>query len=150
MKTSITYSVILLASMVVASTTFAKGPTVQLSITGPGLSKPVHTSDADAIAVGVWSGDFFQRNDAEIKPSGDLDRYLVYFWVDIGRTVEMKYVVHYCWDEDAQSAFVYLPGPRDQFYRTNIYSIHRDGQNGKWYYATEQWGNAIRRILQEQ
>ena len=93
---------------------------------------------------------FFQRNDAEIEPSGGLDRYLVHFWADMGRTVEMKYVVHYCWDEDAQSAFVYLPGPRDQFYRTNIYSIHRDGQNGKWYYATEQWGNAIRRILQEQ
>lgn len=36
----------------------AKGPTVQVSISGPGIGLPIHTSDPAAIAPSAWGGEF--------------------------------------------------------------------------------------------
>ncbi len=129
-----------------------KGDTVELSITGPALVAPVHTSDEVAIGVSVWGGQFADWDAGAVsEPPSALPRYLVHFWVQVPRgTVQMKYVVEYVWDSDAQRAYVHLPGPREIWHRTNVYSILRRGQDGHWFHATEPWGEAIRRVLSTQ
>ncbi len=145
----ILYSAILLVTMV--SSAHGKGITVELSITGPGMSAPIHTSDAGAIDVNVWGGNFADWEKGVVdEPSLDLGRYLVHFWIQLPRstTVQLKYVVWYVWDSDTQRALVYLPGPKDQWYRTNTYSILREGVDGHWFYASRPWGLALKKVLQ--
>ncbi|SHF62546.1 hypothetical protein SAMN04487965_2420 [Microbulbifer donghaiensis] len=128
---------------------YGKGVTVELSITGPGLKAPVHTSDAEAIGANVWRGNFADWDSGVIEePPAGLARYVVYFWVQVPRsTVQLKYALGYVWDPDTQRAVVYLPGPRDEWYRTNVSSILREGQDGHWFYASEPWGESVKRAL---
>ena len=143
--------IILAALLVAANAAVAKGGTVQLSITGPDLGVPIHTSDEDAIGVSVWGGDFANWDAGAVaEPPETLQRYLIHFWVQAPRdSVELKYVVTYVWDSLAGRALVYLPGPRDIWHQTNVYSILRRGQDGYWFYATEKWGEAIARIAHQ-
>ena len=147
----ISHLAILFATMALAGSAFAKGTTVELSITGPGLSTPIHTSDASAINVSVWGGNFSDWDYGKVEePSGDLEHYHVHFWVQVPRStvVQLKYVIGYVWDADKGLALVYLPGPRDQWYQTNTYSILREGLDGHWFYATESWGKTLKKVLQ--
>lgn len=149
MKAIITFPVLLVAMVTFAGPVMGKGITVELSITGPGLSVPFHTRDSEVIDVSVWGGNFADWESGAVgEPDVDLDRYLVHFWVQVPRsTVQMKYVLWYVWDPNAQRAIVYLPGRRDPWYRTNVYSILREDRDGRWFFATAPWGTAMKRVL---
>jgi hypothetical protein len=141
---------IFLATLVISTTASAKGITVALSITGPGLDVPLQTTDPGAIDVSIWGGNFAEFEDgAMAEPPIDLPRYLVHFWAELPRTstVQLKYVVWYVWDPSREKALIYLPGPRDLWYRTNTRSILRENHDGKWFYATEPWGRAIKQTI---
>lgn len=138
------------ALMTLTAAAFGKGQTVSLSITGPSLTTPIHTTDEAAIDVSVWGGQFADWEAGAVNvPSDSLERYTVHFWVQVPRgTVQMKYVIDYVWDPETERALVYLPGPRNIWHQTNVYSILRRGQDGHWFHATQPWANAIKRVLQ--
>lgn len=133
---------------------FAKPETASLSIIGPGISSVIETTAPAAIAPSVWGGQFVDWGAATTEPLAALPRYTVKFHVESGSgTTRVAYVVHYVWDPEAGRASVYVPGPDDEWYRLNISSIIRDGgdgrewRDGRWYYASDAWGRAIRGLL---
>ena len=133
----------------------AKARTVQLSITGPGLSEPIHTTAPSAISASVWGGNFIELDGGPVpEPDISLPRYYIHFWVEASSwqeapadSVQMKYVVWYVWEPIEERAFLYLPGQSDTWYRTNVRSIFRSGNEGNWFFASDMWGQVIRDVL---
>ena len=123
----------------------AKGPTTRLVITGPGLSQPVETTDPKVLA-NVWAGRFI----AQPAPDPDcaLPRYLVTFYVQPPREMpRAMYVVTYVRDPQSGSGFIYLPGRGEDGWRTNVSTILRDGQDGRWHHADREWSESLARVL---
>ena len=56
------------------------------------------------------------------------------------------YVVQYAVDAQGRS-FVYLPGRGEAGYRGNVGTIVRDGQDGRWHFASDEWSAAIQPYL---
>ena len=150
MSSKYLHSIVLLAALVVATSASGKGVTVALSVTGPGIETPLQLTDESAVDVSVWGGNFANWEAGAVSaPAPELPRFLVHFWVELPRTdtVQLKYVVWYVWDTSQERALIYLPGPRDIWYRTNTRSILREGQDGNWFQASEPWGRAIKEAL---
>ncbi len=133
----------------IAVPVFAKGPTIKLTINGPSLGSPVVVTNKEAIFATVWGGEFVNWGAGSVAaPSSELARYTVQFHVLPPRSeVKMLYVVTYVWDAAAQRALVHLPGRGEEWYRLNVSTILRDGYDGKWFYASDTWGRAIRQAL---
>ena len=123
----------------------AKGPTTRLIISGPGLSRPVETTDPKSLA-NVWAGRFIAEPAPEPDPA--LPRYLVTFYVQAPReTPHAMYVVTYVRDPQSGSGFVYLPGRGEEGWAMNVRTILRDGQDGRWHHADREWSDALARAL---
>jgi hypothetical protein len=119
----------------------AKGRTVRLTISGPGLSGPIETMEPKALA-NVWVGSFIGGLAAE--PDKTLPRYVVTFYVQPPReNVRAMYVVYYVRDPRSREGFVYLPGRGEDGYSLNVRTILRDGQDGRWHNASAEWSDAI-------
>jgi hypothetical protein len=127
----------------------AKGPTVKLAISGHGLPDVLTVTEPAALKANVYGGDFIELQKGAVpEPSPDLLRYTVQFYVAPPRSeVRMMYVVEYVWDCATNRALVHLPGPADKGYSLNTSTIIRSGQDGKWFYASHEWGTAIRNVL---
>jgi hypothetical protein len=138
-----------LLSLLASIPAFAKGPTVKLTITGPGLPEPIELTDEDAVSAGVWSGTFMVRERGMADaPASELPRYTVQFHVKLPRTdeVRMMYVVYYVWDAVTRRALVQIPAVEDQWYPLNVSTIGRCCQ-GRWFYAADRWGETIKAAL---
>jgi len=126
----------------IAASVAAKGTTVKLSITGPGLTEPLVVTDAAAL-VYVWSNDFI--GPVSVAPDSALPRYQVSFHVQPVRSsnVRVMYVVQYVVDPRTREAFVYLPGRGEQGYRLNVSTMLRDNDDGRWHRAPQAWSRPI-------
>lgn len=149
MSSGIKQLLLVSAALLCAHPCLGKGTTVQLTIAGPDLEQPVHTEESLAISASVWGGNFVDWDSGPLSwPVDTLPRYLVHFWVRLpDNSVQMKYVVWYSWDPGQRHAIVCLPGPRDLWYRINVFSILRQGQDGNCYRAADHWGRAIQSAL---
>lgn len=126
----------------------AKGSTVQVTITGPGLTMPVHTSTKAATSANVWFGNYVDWEAGALQAAEDesLD-YQVYFWVSFPEEpAEMKYMVRYRWDDALGRAIICLPGERDPWFSVNVFSIVR-GNEGSCFCANREWGDAIKTAI---
>ncbi len=125
----------------------AKGPTVKLVVTGPGLPNAVEVTSANALAASVWGGEFIGRPSA--TPPAMLPRYIVAFHVRLPRDqgVKMMYVVQYVRDPFSGRGFVYLPARDDEWGHVNRSTIGRDGQDGRWHSAERKWSEAVAMAL---
>jgi hypothetical protein len=116
--------------------------TVKLTISWPGLPQSIEVTDPPALALAnVFSGAFIGTPATEPDPAWP--RYAVAFDVQTLERVKMAYVVYYSRDRWTGKAFVYLPGPGENWYRLNISTIIRDGQDGLWHRALAAWSDAI-------
>jgi hypothetical protein len=141
-------AMVVLVVLFAASTAQAKGTTVQLTITGPGLDVPFHTSAKSVTSANVWSGNYIDWEAGPIEAAGDdsLD-YRIHFWVKFPEEpIDMTYIVRYRWDDEAKRAIVCLPGERDPWYSVNAFSIVR-GNEGSCFYADRDWGSAVRAAI---
>ena len=139
-----------LAVVFLSESTQAKGTTIQLSITGPGLEAPLHISDKLLTSANVWFGNFIDWNAGGVDPNANESfQYRIHFWVKFPRRadIQMKYVIWYQWDDQLNRAIVCLPGQRDPWYYVNVYSILREGADGSCFYADSDWGKAVRDAL---
>ena len=148
MNVRIPLALLAIASVFATEATEAKGMTIELSITGPGLKVPLHSSDKLLTSANVWLGGIFDTQSPSIDTmvNESLD-YRVHFWMQLPQgNIQMKYVVWYRWDNEANRAIVCLPGQRDPWYNVNVYSIIR-GYEGSCQDAEEKWGRAVKSIL---
>lgn len=113
---------------IIAGPLLAKGSTVKLTISGPGLADPVTLTNQEAVSANVWAGDFVDWNAGPAKTPSDAPRYTVQFYVAPPRSeVKMMYVVDYVWDTGVRRALVRFPGRGDEWYRLNVSTILREG-----------------------
>jgi hypothetical protein len=144
-------SVALVGLFLLVAPLAAKGPTVKLTVTGASLTHPVDITSGKALDANIWAGDFLGAPASE--PEASLPRYTVSFFAAPPRqpvaVMAVMYVVQLALDTRSGEGFVYLPGEGDSDYRTNIHTILRDGQDGKWHRATPQWSGAIAQALRK-
>ena len=129
-----------------------KGTTIQLSITGPQLDSPLHTEDPGAVTAMVWGTNFFDQEGGPVAgPRNTRDWLTVHFWVRLpDNSVQMKYVVWYKRLSENDHAVVCFPGARQStWYRINTFTILREGVDGRCFRAEDQWGQAIRRVVND-
>jgi hypothetical protein len=73
----------------------------------------------------------------------------VSFDVQTGDDVKpAAHVVYYSANRWTADGFIYLLGQGGEWYRGNISTILRDGQDGRWHHASEGCGAAISARLQ--
>ena len=127
----------------------AKGTTVGLIVSGPGLRHPLTVISQEAIDANVWTGDFFDASSGHASaPPADWPRYQIQFKIAPARgEIRMMYAVDFVWNANADRALVYLPGRGDERYYLNTHTVLRADQDGHWFYAAPKWGRAIRHAL---
>jgi hypothetical protein len=148
-RTSTLRSILLLAfltfvALTVRSSAAAIKETTRLTIEGPGLGQPVQVTDERVLSLSnVFAGTFIGEPASE-KPNPSSPRFAITFDVQTAQGVKnAAYVVIFAKSRWTSDAFIYLPGHGDSSYRRNISTILRDGQDGRWHHASEQWANAI-------
>ena len=94
----------------------------------------------------VYAGQFIGAP-AE-SPDSKLARHTIVFDIQTLEGVKRgAYAVQYVFDDSAGEAFIYLPGRGDASFRSNISTILRDGQDGRWHRASAEWAASIRTYL---
>jgi hypothetical protein len=119
--------------------------TTRITISAEDLVQPIEITDDAVLALShVFAGQFIDQ----LAPAPDftLPRYTLTFDIQTLQGVkEAAYVVVYSVDAATGEGFVYLPGPGEPSYRRNISTILRDGHDGYWHRASDEWSAAINR-----
>jgi hypothetical protein len=130
--------------------TLAGAPTVRIVVNGPEIS-------AKGVTVtGVWPGwltfvDF--KSGAVPEPDPTLPRYLLSGYAGLASEGDLWYKITYVWDQSSNRALVYLPGPREDYYRENYAQNTAYAEvAGKWYPVLNEdpfkgWAELIRKAL---
>lgn len=147
-----------------ASAALAKGPIVEIEITGDGITAPLKITDEDIVGnFNIWNGPGVSSSAAGIRnppahldtnvqdgrfidwprglatqrPAG-LQRFEVTFRIATPRTAS-QYVVAYEIDPPKRQGYIYLP------IWTNDLIWH--GVEGSWFYASERWDELIMPLI---
>jgi hypothetical protein len=134
---------VLLICGTLAAPLVAKGTTVKLLVSGGGLAAPIEITGKDVAFANPW-GDAFVRAWTSIPPPpADRALHQVSFYEELGSgDVKMMYIVDYKRNGGAGGA-IHLPGHGDQRYRLNVSTILRDGQDGQWFPASDEWERVV-------
>jgi hypothetical protein len=153
---------LLLSAMLLLSVplpVLAKGKTSKITITGPGLKRPIEILDPKILAnFSVWTGPGTSTADHQgliidwshgpvRETPSMLRRYQVSFYAGAPPNERIVYVVYYVVNPDVSPGYVYLPGKFDEYYRLNVQSILR-GEEGKWFPAWNAWERVARPLIQ--
>ena len=139
------YTALLVA---LSANAIAKLPTVEVTLSGPMLSAPLHTQNPAVIAPNVWMGNFALLNEGAVPaPPAVAPRLTAYFWVNDHGTYRIAYTVDLVYDIEGRSALIYLPGRRDPRFVNNTRTILRKGQDGRWFRAEPAWAAAVNEAL---
>jgi hypothetical protein len=127
----------------------AKGETVKLTITGPGLAAPIEVVEP-AILVGsnVFAGSFIGET-VDAAPQVKVPTYTVSFDVQPPRNLPVKtaYAVSVARDVRTGALWLYLPGRGEAGYRLNVGTILREGQDGHWHRPPAAWASLVAKYL---
>jgi len=129
----------------------AKGMTVKLTLSGPGLGAPVDIVEPALLeGSNVWEGSFIGETVATV-PRVTQPLYTVSFTV---RTPEWMrqpprtmYTVQVARDARTGALWMYLPGRGEAGYALNVGTILRDGQDGHWHRPPHAWAAAVARYV---
>ena len=129
----------------------AKGTTVKLTLTGPGLGAPVEIVDPAVLALSnVWEGSFIGRTMAA-APQLKGPVYTVAFDVQLPEWqragIKRMYTVRVARDARLGLLFLYLPGRGDDAYALNASTMLRDLQDGHWHRPSAAWATALAKYL---
>jgi len=129
----------------------AKGTTVKLTLTGPGLAAPVEIVEP-AILHGsnVWEGSFLGET-LDAPPPGATATHTLTFEVQTPEWMRQPprtmYTVLLARDAKSGGLLLYLPGRGEPGYRVNVSSMLRDTQDGHWHRPSASWAAALARYL---
>ena len=125
----------------------AKGETVKLAITGPGLTVPVEIVERGIIdQSNVWEGSFIGER-IEDAPQVSLPLYTVTFDVQLPEWqregVRGMYTVSVARDARGGGLLLYLPGRGEPGYGLNVSTMLRDTQDGHWHRPPAAWASLV-------
>jgi hypothetical protein len=127
----------------------AKGTTVRLTLTGPGIAAPIEIVDPAILdRSNVWEGGFLGETVAA-APQVKAPAYTVRFDVQPPRNLPVKtaYAVSVARDARTGALWLYLPGRGEAGYGLNAGTILRDGQDGRWHRPSPAWASALAKYL---
>lgn len=135
-----------------------KAPIVKVTVEGPGIEDLIEITEGLATEIEIYGGSYINWTNGRVKePSSHESAYTVKFYADppdsgdthtsSGSEIELIYAVTYVWDTGKQLAFVYLAGENEDWYRLNVSTIVRDGYDGYWFLANDDWGRDIKKYL---
>ncbi|HEV3374627.1 MAG TPA: hypothetical protein VG051_02925, partial [Candidatus Acidoferrum sp.] len=135
-------SIALLALLATPCRAPAKAATFKIIISGPDLPSPLEITDDKILNLsGVWSRGFLDNSHGH--PEERPERILPYelsFYVKLSEDdVRLMYVAYYYPEPSTKRGQIYLPGRREPWYYLNTSSIIREGEDGKWNYASPAW-----------
>jgi hypothetical protein len=151
MKCCHAFAVVLIASLVFSSTTFAKSETFKLEVSGPGLSQPLVITEPEILdRFSIWGSPGIDWSRGTVSAALQAQRYTVTFH-QRGREPmhewHRRYVITYGIDTATGEGYVYLPGPDDgEVYKRNTFSIFRDVE-GNWFHASKEWETSVRPLI---
>jgi hypothetical protein len=129
----------------------AKAASFKITISGGGLAHPVEVQDPQILNLSnIWLGQFLDSTRGRAKaPPRELPRYEVSFYVKFNErnTPRRMYVAYYRPDPAGGRGTIYLPGRGEAWHDLNVSSILRDGQDGKWNYASAAWEDLIKPVI---
>jgi hypothetical protein len=134
----------------------AKGTTNRIVVTGPGLATPLSLTDAAVVEANPWRGNFMDSDRGYARaPAATRPIYTLAFYVDLpgaapSSAPALKYVVYYVPGSGSTPGLIHLPGRDDRWYRLNIATIMRNGDEGNWFYASPRWDHALAALLAAQ
>ena len=127
----------------------AKAPTVKIIVSGPDLPTPLEITDDQTLNLSnVWSGQFLDNSHGH--PEKPLRRlpYELSFYVKLDEDdLRLMYVAYYYPEPTTKQGQIYLPGHREPWYYLNGGTILREGQDGRWNYASPAWEALIRPVI---
>ncbi|GAB4577313.1 MAG: hypothetical protein Fur0022_00440 [Anaerolineales bacterium] len=132
------------------TTAIAKGPADKLSISGPGLTEPIEVTDPKILQpFSPWGDRFYDGQTGALAELPKVDvQYQVLFYVeDEAGELRVRYAFQYT---PGQPGLIHLPGKGDEWYETNIGTILRGGLEGQWLYASQEWDDLMRQLLEGQ
>jgi hypothetical protein len=162
MKRFLTVVGLLIASAV-PLVSFAKGDLVRIEVSGATLSSPLVVADSNILRqFFIWSGprsgqttgspqnvdsrSFIDWHEgiAEHVPKGMASYDVAFFCVFDKREPDgrLTYAVKYAYDAATQRGYIYLPGPGDENYETNVRTIVHDVE-GHWFKASRRWETLV-------
>jgi hypothetical protein len=137
--------VIALAIVVLSIGLDAKGPTIKLTITGPGLAAPIEIVEPAILeASNIFAGSFVGET-VTSTPVITQPMYTVTFDLQPpqNKPVRTAYAVSVARDARSGALWLYLPGRGEAGYALNVGTILRDGQDGHWHRPSQAWAAAI-------
>jgi hypothetical protein len=146
---------VLVAGLLRVTPALAKSPPDKLSVTGPGLARPVEITDAPSLAAfDPWTRGFiaWERGLAARPPPLEETYSVAFHLRRLGGDLAVIYVLRYAPDPAGGPGFIHIPGPGTPEYRLNIGTIitgssDRWDPNGQWQHATAGWDALMRRAL---
>ena len=127
----------------------AKGPTVKLTLTGPGLAAPIEIVEPAILAESnVFAGSFIGET-VEAAPQVKVPTYTVSFDVQPpqNRPVKRAYAVSVARDARTGALWLYLPGRGEAGYGLNVGTILRDERDGHWHRPSPSWASALAKYV---
>ena len=129
----------------------AKGTTVKLTITGPGIAAPVEIVERGIVdQSNVWEGSFIGER-LEAAPQVTLPLYTVTFDVQLPEWqragVRRMYTVSVARDPRGGGLLLYLPGRGEPGYGLNVSTMLRDTQDGHWHRPPAAWASLVAKYL---
>ena len=171
MKGSIATVLALCTTLVASEPASAKSGIIRIEISGGSLDSPLEITDPQIVRqFSIWVGPGVRINDqpahldpnntrgmfidwpkgmAATHPTG-LERYDITFHLDFSaapNAVQRTYLVRYEFDPSTAGGYIYLPGPSDEGFGMNVYSIIH-GAEGSWFYSTPAWEKLVRPLVE--
>lgn len=139
----------LIASAIVALAlpAFAKRDLQKVTISGPGLAKPVVITDENILHLSSpWEGRFAIWSAQPVEGPGAHGRiYEVTLYTP--HSVPPIYQFYYAPGQLGQPSVIYLPGSGEPWYARNARVIHRGNQAGRWHAVAPEWEAQVKRAL---
>ncbi len=121
----------------------AKGKTVKLVVSGGGLRQAIEISGKDVLFANPWGDEFVSSLDGDGRAAaGPAALRSVVLRRARAGNVQMKYVIDYAPNPPGRGA-IHLPGRGDARYRLNASTILRDGRDGHWFPASDEWERVV-------
>jgi len=144
-----------IALVVFTSAVFSKLALSKLFISGGKLPQPIEVTNPQLLqASNPWFGEFIPAwteipNPGIADPPQAAPRYDISLYASVSAKAapHIIYVAYYAFDAASHRGFIYLPGRGEQWYRTNVSSIIRSHEDGRWNLANPAWCDRINSII---
>jgi hypothetical protein len=149
-KAQFTLSITVLALLLgFAQNASAKAITVKITIAGGGLTRTIEITDPHVLALShAWGSEFIDGSRTpENHPPPGLRAYEVSLYSGIAENdVRKTCVLYYYPSTSREPGLIYLPGSGVLRW-LNAGTIIREGQDGKWNYASPAWEALIKPLI---